>query len=81
VRSAEPRRPVQVRLPASLDDFLSQAAKDRRESKTDVVIEALNCLREKQIEALMEEGYQKLADAQRDVVEAGLAAAMPIIPE
>ena len=75
------KRPVQVRLPADMDEFLSQTARDRRRSKSDVVIKALTCLREKQIDALMEEGYRKLGDSQRDVIQAGLDAALPILPE
>jgi Arc/MetJ-type ribon-helix-helix transcriptional regulator len=80
MRSEALRKPVQVRLPEKVRDFLTQTARERRESKSAVVIEALNCLREQQIEALMEEGYRALGDSQHDVVAAGLAAALPAIP-
>jgi predicted transcriptional regulator len=80
MRTQTLRKPVQVRLPDKVRDFLAQVARERCETKSDVVIDALNCLREQQIEALMEEGYRVLGDSQHDVVAAGLAAALPTIP-
>jgi hypothetical protein len=56
-----PTRPVQVRLPENVDDFLSELARERGESKTSVVIDALDCLRQQEIERRMEAGYRELA--------------------
>ena len=74
------KKPVQVRLPEWARGFLAQMASERHETKSAVVIEALACLRERQIEALMVEGYEALGDSQRDVTTAGLAASLPAIP-
>ena len=74
------KKPVQVRLSASVREFLAQTAKERGETKSEVVADALNGLREQRVEALMEEGYRKLGESQQAVIEAGLAAALPIIP-
>ena len=74
------KAPVQVRLSAPVREFLAQAAKERGETQSQVVTDALNCLREQRVEALMEEGYRKLAESQLALVEAGLAAALPIVP-
>lgn len=74
------KKPVQVRLSASVREFLAQTAKERHETKSEVVADALNGLREQRVEALMEEGYRKLGESQQAVIEAGLAAALPIIP-
>jgi len=80
MRSEALKKPVQVRLPGWARDFVTEQARERRQTKSDVVIEALDCLRERQVEALMEEGYRALGDSQHDVVAAGLGAALPAIP-
>ena len=59
--SQTPTRPVQVRLPEAVDDFLTELARERGESKTSVVIEALDCLRQQVLERRMEAGYRELA--------------------
>src|SRR5450759_5202528 len=41
-----PTRPVQVRLPGPVDDFHTGLAHERGESKTQIVQEALECLRQ-----------------------------------
>ena len=62
--SQTPTRPVQVRLPEAVDDFLTEVARERGESKTSVVIEALDCLRQQVLERRMEAGYRELAGEQ-----------------
>jgi len=42
--SQTPTRPVQVRLPEAVDELLTELARERGQSKTSVVIEALECL-------------------------------------
>ncbi len=79
--SRTPTRPVQVRLPESLDDFLSGLADERGESKTRIVVEALECLRQQLLERRMEAGYRVLAGEQDHLVRAGLEAALPAVPQ
>jgi hypothetical protein len=79
--SRTPTRPVQVRLPLELDDFVAELARERGESKTQVVIEALECLKQQLLEHRLETGYRALAADDADLVEAGLRAALPAIPE
>lgn len=91
--SQTPTRPVQVRLPEAADDFLTELARERGESKTSVVIEALDCLRQQVLERRMEAGYRELArelageageragSEQDQVVSAALAASLPVIPD
>jgi len=86
VMSKTPTRPVQVRLPEAVDDFLTEVARERGESKTSVVVEALDCLRKQVLERRMEAGYRELAGEQAGgergaVVRAALAASLPVIPD
>lgn len=79
--SRTPTRPVQVRLPESLDAFLTGLADERGESKTRIVVEALECLRQQLLERRMEAGYRVLAGEQDHLVQAGLEAALPAVPQ
>jgi hypothetical protein len=85
VMNHTPTRPVQVRLPAAIDDFLTGLAHERDESKTQIVIEALECLREQLLERRMDAGYEALAreraGEQDQLVQAGLTAALPALPD
>jgi hypothetical protein len=74
------KKPVQVRLAPAAREFLLQTAEELGCTQSEVVTVALDRLREQRVEALMEEGYRKLGEAQEAVIEAGLAAALPIIP-
>jgi|GEM_PF-1874322 len=87
--SQTPTRPVQVRLPEAADDFLTELARERGESRTSVVIEAIDCLRQQVLERRMEAGYRALAEEQAgkaggeqdQVVRAALAESLPVIPD
>ena len=79
--SRTPTRPVQVRLPVPVDDYLTALAHERGESKTQIVQEALECLRPQLLERRMVAGYRELAGEQNQLVEAGLAAGLPTIPD
>jgi len=79
--SRMPTRPVQVRLPEPVDAFLAALAEERGETKTEIVVEALECLRQQLIERRMEAGYRDLADEERQIVTAGLAASLPTIAD
>ena len=79
--SRTPTRPVQVRLPEPVDDYLSGLATERGESKTQIVVEALECLQQQLLERRMEAGYRELAGEQSKLVAAGLVASLPTIPD
>ena len=76
-----PTRPVQVRLPLPIDDYLTELADERGESKTQIVVDALECLRLQLLEQRMEAGYRELAEEHSRLVAAGLAAGLPAIPD
>jgi hypothetical protein len=75
------KKPVQVRLAGPARDFLVRTAQELGRTQSDIVAEALDCLRELKEQALMEQGYRQLGASQLAVVEAGLAAALPVIPK
>jgi hypothetical protein len=64
-----------------VDAFLAALAEERGETKTEIVVEALECLRQQLIERRMEAGYRDLADEERQLVTAGLAASLPTIAD
>ena len=79
--SRTPTRPVQVRLPEATDALLSGLARELGRSKTQIVIEALECLQKQRLERQMEAGYRELAGAQAQIINAGLAAGLMAIPD
>jgi hypothetical protein len=91
VLSQTPTRPVQVRLPEAVDELLTELARERGQSKTSVVIEALECLHRQDLERRMEAGYRELAGEQvagesaggeqDEFVRAALDASLPVIPD
>jgi hypothetical protein len=58
MRQGKPSKQTQFRLPPWATEFLERAAEQRKTSKTQVVLDALECLREHEIEQLMAEGYE-----------------------
>jgi len=50
-------------------------------SKTQVLIEAVTCLRDREIAALMEEGYREMAEESLALSEAALPAAIETLPD
>jgi len=75
------RKSSTFRLPVSVDEFLAAKASDWQTTKTDVVIEAVNCLQKRDVEALMAEGYRESAGADLEIAEAGLAVSTECLPE
>jgi predicted transcriptional regulator len=73
--------PVQVRLPDTANAFLSRLAAERHESKTQIVIEALELLRDHLLAERMAQGYRDIGDSQLDVVEALAKVAVRAFPE
>lgn len=74
-------KPVQFRLPAWARSFLDEQSRQTGATKTDVVIEALECLREKEIAAEMAEGYRELADLHSELAEEAIGIASETLPE
>lgn len=73
--------PSQFRLPAPAREFIEQRAAERGVTKTEVVLEALACLREREIEERMAEGYRYRAREHRTLAEDGLRPAEETWPE
>ncbi len=74
-------KPAQFRLPVWAKEFLNERAKTQGTTRTQVVLEALECLRSRETERLMEEGYREMADENRSLAEQGLLAAEDSWPE
>ncbi len=74
-------KPVQFRLPAWAREFLDEQSRRAGSTKTDVVVEALECLREKEVAALMAEGYRDLADFNAELAEESIGVALETLPE
>ena len=73
--------PVQVRLPDPVNEFLAELAGERHESKTQVVIEALELLRDHLLAQRLEQGYRAIGDSQIDVAEAMQSLVAEALPE
>lgn len=73
--------PSQFRLPASARAFIDERAATLGVTKTQVVLEALACLREREIDERMAEGYRFRAQEHRALAEEGLLAAGEAWPE
>ena len=73
--------PVQVRLPDPVNEFLAELAAERHESKTQIVIEALELLRDHLLAQRLEQGYREIGDVQLDIVEAMQPLVAEALPE
>jgi hypothetical protein len=81
MESAVETKQAQFRLPLWVHSYLAQRAGERNETKTQVVIEAVSCLRQREIEARMAEGYQEYAELARHVSEQALPVATEVLGE
>jgi hypothetical protein len=72
---------VTVRLPDALSDYLNSRVERGTETKTQVVIAALECLRERELEALMREGYAERSAQVLEESETALPAGTEAWPE
>jgi len=73
--------PVQVRLPDTVNDFLNKLAAARHESKTQIVVEALDLLRDRLLAQQMEAGYRQIGDEQIALAEAIQPFVAEALPE
>lgn len=74
-------RPAQFRFPEWAHLFVEERATTTGSTKTEVVLEALECLRQREVEELMAEGYADRAAEGRELAEAGVKAAEESWPE
>jgi ribosomal protein S11 len=74
-------KPAQFRLPAWAHEFLAEEAALYGVTKTEIVVRALERLRESEIEALMAEGYRECAEENLKMAEEGMATAAETWPE
>ena len=72
---------VTVRLPEPLSEYLNRRALEGNETKTQVVISALEYLRRHEREKLMEEGYRAMGEFDRALAEADMGAGAESITE
>ncbi len=73
--------PVQVRLPDTVNEFLTRLAAERHDSKTQIVVEALELLRAHLLEGQMEEGYREIGDSQIELAKAMQPLVDEALPE
>ena len=73
--------PVQVRLPDAVNEFLAGLAAERHEGKTQIVIEALELLRDHLLAQRLEQGYREIGGVQLDIVEAMQPLVAEALPE
>jgi hypothetical protein len=74
-------RAVTVRLPEPLTDFLNRRVEESHATKTQVVVSALECLRERELTSLMEEGYREMGEFDLALAEADMGAGAEGLPE
>jgi len=72
---------VNFRLPPWVIAYLASRAQEQRQTKTEVFIEAVTCLRDRELAALMEEGYRDRADEALEFVETTLTVAAETLPQ
>ena len=75
------RRPSQYRLPQWAHEFVAEEAERYGITKTQVVLRALELLRDSELEALMAEGYQDVAHEGVRVAEQSLPVAAEVLDE
>jgi len=76
-----PNKSATFRLPQWVHDFLDRKADEEQESKTEIVVEAVACLRERELAALMAEGYREMAEDSLAMAEANLPVVVETLPE
>ncbi len=73
--------PVNFRLPDWVVSFLATRAEALHTTKTQVLIEAVACLRDRDLQTLMAEGYRDRGDELLELSESALPAAAETLPE
>ena len=78
---ADRGRPTQFRLPQAIAQYVEERSTREGTTKTAVVVEAISCLREREMEELMRAGYREMSDLNARLAEEGLAGADETPPE
>lgn len=74
-------KPAQFRLPVWAHEFVEERSAEYGVTKTEVVLEALSCLRQRETEELMAEGYRELGALNAELAESAAAFAAETLPE
>jgi uncharacterized protein (DUF2342 family) len=77
----ETTRQAQFRLPVWANEYLEQRAVQSGGTKTDMVVEAVACLRDRDQAEAMERGYREQAALNAEIAEATLPAAPEVLDE
>jgi hypothetical protein len=72
---------VNIRLPDWAFELLEERRASTSVTRTDVILEAINCLHERDLHELMAEGYREQAENARQIAESMLPAASDSLPE
>lgn len=75
------KRQMTVKLPEPLVAFIGDKAAEAHISRTEVLINAISCLRERDTEALMAEGSRERAELNCRLADENLRAASDTWPE
>jgi hypothetical protein len=78
---ASRKRPAQFRLPEWAHSYVEERAASTGSTKTEVVLEALECLQRSEVDELMAEGYLARAAQAGALSESGFAVAAESWPE
>ena len=71
---------MQVRLPDDEAEFVRHRAQDGK-TKSDVLREAVACLKSQETKALMLEGYREMAAFDLEIAEADIGAGADSLPD
>ncbi|NTU72159.1 MAG: hypothetical protein HGB10_10125 [Coriobacteriia bacterium] len=74
-------QPAQFRLPQWAHLFVAERAAAAGSTKTEVILEALECLKQRDVERLMAEGYAERAAEDREFAASAWATAQEGWPE
>lgn len=74
-------KPFNVRLPGWAADYLERRSLELGTTKTQLMVDAISCLRAAQIQALMTEGYGEMNEFDAALVGEGMAAGAECLPE
>jgi hypothetical protein len=74
-------RPAQFRLPVWASEFIDRRSQTLGKTKTQVIIEAISCLRNEETQALMREGYEEMNGQGLLMSEADMTASLDTLPD
>jgi hypothetical protein len=78
---AQTAKAFNVRLPVWASDFLDRRSAETGVTKTQVMVDAISCLRAESVQALMREGYEEMREIDHQMAEEGMSAGSESLPE